>query len=187
MTATNNLTIASSIEEGGVATALTVSGASRWTLSGNNTYAGPTTVLGGTLVVSSDANLGGRPIISLNNGINSLMAAGSFSSNKGFTKRNGGGQVNTAGFNLSFAGPNMPSLSKTGLGHTYADQTLSLEVTPLPRRKTLALPNAASGSVSGSSVARCKLPSRGYPFLLPVPVSTDLQHKSLISAARGQR
>jgi fibronectin-binding autotransporter adhesin len=143
VTATNNFTIASSIAEGGVATALTTTGGTL-TLSGNNTYAGPTTVLSGTLVVSSDANLGAGTTIDLSG---TLMAAGSFSSNKGFMNGIGfGGIVNTAGFNLSFAGPNSRGLSKTGLGTL----TLTNPVTGSNSLSvgTLALPNAASGSVS---------------------------------------
>ena len=142
VTAMNNLIISSSIVESGVVTALTTSG--NVTLSGNNTYAGPTTILSGTLVVSSDANLGVGSTIELDG---TLMAAGSFSSNKGFTSIPGlTGIVNTAGFNLSFAGPNSVGLNKTGPGTL----TLTNAVTGNTSLSggTLALPNAASGSVS---------------------------------------
>ena len=43
-------------------TSLTKSGTGTWTLSGSNTYSGPTTVTGGTLACSSAAALGGKAL-----------------------------------------------------------------------------------------------------------------------------
>ncbi len=73
---TGNTTISGAISNGGTVgtTALTKTGAGRLTLSGTNTYTGATTVNGGTLAISTDAQLGTAPgaptanMIVLNNG-----------------------------------------------------------------------------------------------------------------------
>jgi autotransporter-associated beta strand protein len=81
--ANNNLTISSSIVDGGAATTLTKAGVGVLTLSGANTYTGPTAVMEGTLIAASDANLRLGSTIDLSG--STLKAAGSFSSTKGFS------------------------------------------------------------------------------------------------------
>ena len=103
----------------------------------------------GTLAVASDANLGLGSTIELSGG--TLQATASFTSAKGFTSNLSTvvGSVDTAGNNLSFAGPNTGYLNKKGLG------TLTL-TNPATGNTTasggvLALPNATSGSATINS------------------------------------
>jgi fibronectin-binding autotransporter adhesin len=169
VTTNNNLAIAASIADGGVATALTKTGAATLTLSGSNTYTGETTVMQGTLVVSSDSNLGLGSTVDLNGGNGGasgvLMAAANFSSSKGVTNTTSTpGDINTAGFNVTFSGP-VTNVNKLGLG------TLTLS-TPVVGKVvvnagTLVLPNVTSGSVSLLGGA---LQASGTLTLLSLPV-----------------
>ena len=114
VTANNNLTISSSILDIS-GTTLTKSGSGTLTLSGTNTYSGPTVITQGTLIASSDANLGSGATIELNGG--TLKAAASFSSIKALTTDSGlAGAVDTAGFNLTFSGADNAGFSKVGSG-----------------------------------------------------------------------
>ena len=115
VTVNNNLTIQSAVVDGNGSTALTKSGGGTLTLSGNNTYTGPTAIMQGALVVSSDSNLGLGSTIDLSGG--TLKAAGNFSSSKGITKTTANsGVIDTAGFNVTFSGPANTALGKSGLG-----------------------------------------------------------------------
>ncbi len=146
VTANNNLTITSRIIDGGSATTLTKNGTGVLTLSGTNTYTGPTAIMQGTLVVASDANLGLGSTIDMSGG--TLRAAGNFSSAKGFTSNSTllAGSVDTSGFDVTFSGANSGNLAKTGLG------TLTLTNpstgTTWVSQGVLKLPNATSGTVN---------------------------------------
>ncbi len=80
----NTMTIDSSIGETVAGTGLTKSGAGTLTLTGNDTYSGNTVIDQGSLVVSSDANLGTGSVIQFNGG--KLVATQSFTSAKGLSK-----------------------------------------------------------------------------------------------------
>jgi fibronectin-binding autotransporter adhesin len=140
VTANNNLTINSSIIDGGSATALVKNGTGILTLGGTNTYTVPTAIMQGTLVVASDANLGLASTIELGGG--TLRAGGSFSSTKGFTS---GGSIDTAGFDVTFSGTDAGFLTKAGLGTL----TLTNPSTgnTLITAGVLNLPHATSGTV----------------------------------------
>ncbi len=143
VTANNNLTIASTIADGGSQTTLTKTGPGILTLTGTNTYSGPTAVVQGTLIVSSDANLGSGSAIDLSGG--TLQAAGSFSSAKGITMISPAiATVNTAGFNLTFTGATNGSVFKNGQGTLTLTNTTA---TNFVEAGTLALPNGESGDV----------------------------------------
>jgi len=142
----NALTIDSNIGEAIAGTAFTKSGAGALTLTGTNTYSGNTVIDQGSLLVSSDTNLGTGSAIQFNGG--SLVATQSFSSAKGFSS-NGTplvGTIDTGANNLVFSGASNGAISKTGTG------TLTLS-NPSPgtvnvTQGTLLLPNATSGSVT---------------------------------------
>lgn len=137
------LTIDSNVGEAVAGTGLTKSGAGTLTLTGTNSYSGNTVINQGTLLVSSDANLGTGSEIQFNGG--TLKAAGSFSSTKSLT--NGapnGGVIDTAGFDVAFSGTNS-LLSKTGAGTLTLSNASPGNV--LVFQGTLALTNPSSGSV----------------------------------------
>ena len=141
----NALTIDSNIGESVAGTGLTKSGAGSLTLTGTNSYSGNTVIDQGSLVVSSDANLGTGSTIQFNGG--SLLAAQSFNSTKGLSKGTDlVGTIDTGGNNVAFSGANTGAISKTGAG------TLTLS-NPAPgsvsvTQGTLALTNPTSGSAT---------------------------------------
>jgi len=115
ITANNNLTISAPILESNTATDLTKSGTGTLTLSGTNTYAGTTSIDQGTLIVSSDSNLGTGANVEFGGG--TLEAAASFSSTKGLTKTSPlAGNIDTNGFTLTFSGVNSGAINKVGSG-----------------------------------------------------------------------
>jgi fibronectin-binding autotransporter adhesin len=123
ITTSNSLSISSQIVDNGGATTLTKSGPGVLTLSGPNTYSGPTAIVQGTLVVASDANLGLGSTVAFGGG--TLKAAASFSSAKGFTSEASlSGTIDTGGFDVTLSGPISGGLAKTGLG------TLTMTGTP---------------------------------------------------------
>ncbi|HEX7261087.1 MAG TPA: autotransporter-associated beta strand repeat-containing protein, partial [Luteolibacter sp.] len=72
-------------------------------LEGANTYTGGTAIDGGTLAISSDANLGDAAGgVSFDDG--TLKTLAGLSSNRAITLQAGGGTVNTNGFNSSLGG-----------------------------------------------------------------------------------
>lgn len=146
VTANNRMTIASSIADNGSGLALVKNGIGVLTLSGTNSYTGSTVITQGTLAVSADANLGMGSAIEFGGG--TLQAAGSFSSAKGFAS-GALGNIDTAGFNVTFSGANNGGLNKIGLGTLTltnpATGTTSLNA------GVLNLPNATSGRVALSN------------------------------------
>lgn len=146
VTASNNLTIDSKVVDASASTAFTKSGAGTLTLTGANSYSGPTAIMQGTLVVSSDANLGSGSTIDLTGG--TLKAAGNFSSAKGFTGNSGIlGSIDTGGFNIAFSGANNGAqISKHGLGNltlaTGFPGNVSVDA------GVLVLPNTTSGTAN---------------------------------------
>ncbi len=146
VTSNNNLTIGANIGDGNSATTLTKTGPGVLTLSGTNSYTGTTAINQGTLVVSSDANLGQGSTIEMGT-FTTLQAGGSFSSTKGFTTiGHAPGVVNTGGFNVTFSGPNDGYLEQTGDGTlTLSNGTTGKTVV---NGGTLVLPNATSGQAS---------------------------------------
>ena len=125
-TAAVDMTISASII-GNSSSALIKAGAGTLQLTGTNTFAGNTTIDGGTLQISSDANLGAVPGgVTANklvlNGGGILQATSSFTlhSNRGVTLGAGGGVLNVGGSNVltyngSISGAGNP-LTKTGTG-----------------------------------------------------------------------
>ena len=141
----NSLTIDSSIGEAVAGTAFTKSGAGALTLTGNNSYSGNTIIDQGSLLVSSDANLGTGSTIQFNGG--TLVATQSFTSTKGFS--NGTplvGTIDTGTNSVTFSNTGASAISKNGTG------TLTLS-NPSPgsvfvNQGTLILPNPTSGQIT---------------------------------------
>ncbi len=84
------------------------------TLTGNNTYTGPTSIMDGVLVVSSDANLGLGKTIDFGGGV--LRAAGNITSAKGFDPASNGGIIDTPGVQRSICRHRVCNLTKVGSG-----------------------------------------------------------------------
>ena len=109
-------------------TAIIKSGIGTWTLSGNNTYTGKTTISGGTLKISAETGLGANPAtftadqLTLNGG--TLQTTAEFSiddSNRGITLGASGGTFSSdGGTTLTIASTNIitgtGALTKTGSG-----------------------------------------------------------------------
>lgn len=95
---------------------LTKDGSGTVTLSGTNTYSGGTTINGGTVQISSDANLGNMAgELAFNGG--TLRTSAALTTNRA-TTLNGGGTVDTNGFNVTMSGVigGAGTLTKTGAG-----------------------------------------------------------------------
>jgi fibronectin-binding autotransporter adhesin len=146
VTSNNSLAIGANIGDGNSATTLTKTGPGVLTLSGNNSYTGTTAINQGTLVVGADANLGQGSNIEMGVGT-TLQAAGNFSSTKGFTTLGSNpGIINTAGFNVTFSGPNNGYIEQMGGGSlTLSNGSVGKAVA---NGGTLILPNATSGQVT---------------------------------------
>ena len=180
VTANNNLNIDASIVDSGTGTSFTKAGTGTVTLTGTNTYSGPTAIVQGTLVVSADANLGTASTIELGGG--TLQAAADFSSTKGIAPGAGfAGAIDTAGHHdVTFGGPNTGTVTKTG------DGTLTLTNaatgSTYVSAGTLALPHATTGNATlqgGTLVAAGTLTSLstdGTPSILDIggPVRSTL-------------
>jgi autotransporter-associated beta strand protein len=115
------------------------------TLTGNNSYSGGT-ALGGTMRVSSDANLGAPSSGVLMEG-GTLLAGADVISTRPVTLGNAGGRFDTGGFDVVVAGVvgGPGSLTKTGAG------TLTLGATNTYRGATLV--NAGRLAIDGSIVS----------------------------------
>ncbi len=107
--AAGTLTISSTIANNGNATALTKAGPGKLILSTNNSYTGGTYIVGGTLAVTADGQLGGGTsgsptTITINGGTLLDNAAASFTLGSGHILSigsSGGGISSTGGFNQS--------------------------------------------------------------------------------------
>ncbi|WP_296347944.1 autotransporter-associated beta strand repeat-containing protein [Reyranella sp.] len=131
---------------------LVKAGGGTLTLSGNNTHTGGTLLSGGTLAVSSDANLGGGAGgLSFDGG--TLKTLGSVTSGRAVTLNAGGGAIDTNGFNSTFNGviDGSGHLTTTGAGklsltgtNTYSGGTV------ISGGSTLAIgSDAVLGDVNG--------------------------------------
>ncbi len=112
--------------------ALIEQGSGTVTLSGTNTYTGTTTVLGGTLSVSADSNLGTAPTsatagqLVLNGGTLQATASFTLSSKRGIalgpTSGSGGGTIDvTSGVALTYGG----SLANNGSGTGVSPRSIA--------------------------------------------------------------
>ncbi|HEY4308880.1 MAG TPA: autotransporter-associated beta strand repeat-containing protein [Pirellulales bacterium] len=145
VTVNNNLTIGANIGDGPDGTTLTKTGPGTLTLAGTNSYTGTTEITQGTLVVSSDANLGQGSTIDIGNA--TLQAAASFSSTKGITSSAEPiGRLDTAGFNVTFSGPLTGTINKFGAG-TLTLSNPNVGTTDVIGG-TLVLPNPITGNVN---------------------------------------
>jgi autotransporter-associated beta strand protein len=92
-------------------------GTSTLTLTGNNTYAGGTTINAGTLAVSSDANLGAASS-GLTFGGGTLRFDAGFTLNRDVTLNSSGGTFNTSGNTATLGGTisGVGGLTKSGAG-----------------------------------------------------------------------
>lgn len=112
------------------------SGPGTLTLSATNSYSGGTTIIGGAIIGSTDANLGAVPStftpgnIVLNGGTFRFAANVDIHNNRGITLGPGGGTIDTqtfsnpAGYNASAGGFRGPGdLTKTGSGIFFAAST----------------------------------------------------------------
>lgn len=139
----NTMQISSNIVETAAGTALTKSGPGVLTLSGANTYSGPTQITQGTLAVSSDSNLGAGANISFGGG--TLQANASFTTPKSLSRTTSSVSViNTNGFNVTIGGTN-DALQQTGAGVLTLTNGATGSTSTSPTG-TLVLANATSGS-----------------------------------------
>ena len=119
VTTRSNLTISASIGDSVGVTSLTKTGSGTLTLTGNNTFSGPVSIVRGILEVSSDVNLGmGSSVVFEEGG--SLLASASFSSTKnlsgGYQNSSSAPAINTNGFDVHFEALNVPVFGKRGAG-----------------------------------------------------------------------
>lgn len=122
----NSLTVNSRIANNGTGVVrVTQSGTGTTVLTGTNTYTGSTTVNGGTLSLSSDANLGAVPgsvtadMVVINGGTLASTANFTLDANRGLTVSSGGGTINTSpGTTLTYNGlvTGHGTLNKDGTG-----------------------------------------------------------------------
>jgi fibronectin-binding autotransporter adhesin len=131
--------------------ALTKTGAGALTLAGTNTYAGGTTIDAGSIIVSSDANLGNASgALTFNSGVLENTAA--FTSNRAVTLNGPGGSFLTdADLTLTGAIGGAGSLTKSGNGALVLTADNNYTGGTVLQAGTLQLGNGgASGSIQGA-------------------------------------
>lgn len=131
--------------------ALTKTGAGALTLAGTNTYAGGTTIDAGSIIVSSDANLGNASgALTFNSGVLENTAA--FTSSRAVTLNNPGGSFLTdADLTLTGTIGGSGSLTKSGNGALFLTADNSYTGGTLIQAGTLQLGNdGTTGSVVGN-------------------------------------
>jgi len=114
-------------ESGASGKSIAKAGGGVMVLSGSNSYGGSTTITGGTLSISSDANLGAPHFAPLENRLvfdgGTLRATASFelNANRGITLIAGGTVEVAAGFSVTYGGivAGAGGLTKTGPGTLY--------------------------------------------------------------------
>ncbi len=158
-TANNTLTpILANIGAG--TSSLIKSGTGTWVLAGANTYSGPTTISGGTLVISSDANLGTPTNVlfpsqlTLNGGtLESIAGTFALSTNRGVNLGGAGGTFLTdAASVLTIGGPiNGNALTKAGAGTLTLSGSNSYNGGTIINAGTFALGSGGS-LASGSDI-----------------------------------
>ena len=159
---------------------LSKAGSGNLVLAGANGYSGTTSIVGGALSVSSDANLGAAPTTFTANAITlsnsaSLVATASFAlnANRGITLGSGGGVINTAPINSAPAA----ALTYTGLftGETGLKKVGS---------GALILTNAAAGTAIGTlEIQGARSSTAVRPPSASILSSSTLSPRSPTSAA----
>ena len=122
----NNVVLANTIGNGGTGS-FTKSGAGSLTLSGSNTYTGSTAVTGGSLIISSNANLGAEASgaqLSLDGGVlvptTTLALNNAGANSRALVIGANGGEINVGtdlGFTVSGAMSGTGALLKSGAGN----------------------------------------------------------------------
>jgi autotransporter-associated beta strand protein len=173
-TGTNTLAQVINDASSSATTRLTKAGPGKWVLAGANTFSGTTTISGGTLSVSSDANLGAAPAsatpgsLTINGGALSASASFTLNANRGIDvgptgtnslgdNASGNGTIDVAsGQTLTYGGiidnntsTNVGGLVKTSAGTLTLSGANSYTGDTTISAGTLAL--SGSGSIAASS------------------------------------